>query len=387
MKCSVCDNLIAVPLYESASDLAVTSLAQIAQMKTRVWLCEHCSHLNTDPMPDQQGFYEFDYQISIGSDDEDQVYEVRGDRITFRGDHQAHVFGQKVALSHGARVLDFGCAKASMMRRLKVDRPDAQIYLFDVSRSYEGFWKTITPPENQAVHDMPDSWTGSFDLVTSYFSLEHIPDPVQAMEKVHSLLTPAGVLYAVVPYTLTNIADFIVVDHVSHFTVASLDHLLRRVGFVDIDIDADAHRGALIVKASKSGDASSPVPVSREIGMARQLTDYWRVAGERLRTQESLSPNPTAAIYGAGFYGTYVISTLAKPERIACFLDRSPFLNGKTVFGKPVIAPRQLDPGIQTLYVAVNPSVASSVVSGLRDEGHIPSTLIFLEPFSWEAAV
>ncbi len=381
MPCSVCDNPSVALIYESASTASITSMGEMLEAKTRVWLCDTCGHVMSDPLPDTQQFYADNYRISVGSDDEDQVYEVRGGQVTYRNEHQSTVFNQKVRLEPGSRVLDFGCAKATMMRRLRKDRPDVEIYLFDVSQNYESFWDSIAEKSNRAVHTIPEEWFGTFQLVTSYFSLEHITDPVRALESIHRLLGPTGELYAVVPYALTNIGDLIVVDHVNHFTVSSMRHALRRAGFSNIAIDVEAHRGALVVKAGKTGQSEPSDVKVRETVLAKKLGEYWQSAGDRLREAEGRAGTP-AAVYGAGFYGMYVFSALSRPDDIQCFVDRSPYLQGKQVCGKAIKAPAALSKQVKTLYLAVNPSVANAVASALREEGITDPDLVFLQAFN-----
>lgn len=383
MKCAVCRTEIAEPVYESASKTAISSLTQLSDMRTRVWLCGVCSHLTSDPLPDNQKFYEFEYQISLGSEDEDQVYEVVGDTVVYRHDHQTKVFYGKVDVSSVARVLDYGCAKGTMMRALKRDQPQTAIHLFDVSRDYEPHWRKITDAEKCAVHEIPSSWNGSFDLVTSFFSMEHIPDPNVAMANIAALLRPNGRFYCVVPYTLTNIADFLVVDHVNHFTASSMHQLLQAAGFENIALDTVAHRGALVVTATL-GTGTAPIPEhpsTKEAEAARRLAAYWSSSQTALRESEREAGGAPSAIYGAGFYGIYVHTTLADPGRVTCFIDRSPFLQGKEILGKPVIHPANLSPEVTAVYFGLNPSIAETVANELQKQHPQLKHLVCLTPF------
>ena len=49
--------------------------------------------------------------------------------------------------------------------------------------------------------------------------------------------------------TSDNVADFIVADHVNHFSSRSLETLLSSYGFYDIDIDSKIHTAAYVVSA------------------------------------------------------------------------------------------------------------------------------------------
>jgi SAM-dependent methyltransferase len=82
---------------------------------------------------------------------------------------------------------------------------------------------------------------GSFDAVTMWHSLEHVPDPVATLALARRMLRPGGVLYASVPNLDSLQADFgenrwcylDIPHHVTHFTPEGLIALLGRSGFAE----------------------------------------------------------------------------------------------------------------------------------------------------------
>ncbi len=221
------------------------------------------------------------------------------------------------------------------------------------------------PPERRASYRTPTEWQRRFDAVTSFFALEHIPAPRASVAHVAALLREGGRFYGVVPCTVGNPADFVVIDHVNHFTAASLHRLLADAGFGAIEIEAGLHRGALVfcaVKGAEAGAAPTPTPADA-VRQGRDLARYWGGLGDRIATAESVAGEVPAAIYGSGFYGAYIAASLAQPQRLRCFLDRSPFQQGKTMFGQPVLAPAQLPEDVAQLYVGLNPAIARSALA------------------------
>jgi SAM-dependent methyltransferase len=363
MRCNVCHAEMGPPIFDADSDRALTSLCELRETRTRVWACAACGHLRGEALPDTKEYYESQYRILLDQDEEDQIYTVQGDEIVYRTEHQVRTLLGKLQLKESALFLDYGCAKASTPMRLLRWRSDLQVHLFDVSDMYRNYWRHVTPEERCAVHRTPAHWNGRFDLVTSFFALEHIPDPTATVAHVASLLNNDGVFYGIVPDAFGNVADFVVVDHVSHFTAPSLHRLLRQAGFSDIRIDAHAHRGTLVFVAGKA-DSPTPEPnVPAALADARALAQYWDGLNENIRAAEALAGDEPAAIYGSGFYGAYIASTLGDPARVRCFLDRSPFQQGKTLFGKPVLPPEALPADIRTLYVGLNPSIARAAMA------------------------
>jgi SAM-dependent methyltransferase len=380
MQCNVCGSDLGVPIYESESARSLTSLCELADARARVWSCAVCSHLRSPRMPDQAAYYATEYRISLGADDEDQIYEVRGDQVVYRTEHQIDTLFARLDPKHGALMLDYGCAKAAGPQRILQRRPDIVMHLFDVSDMYRDHWKRLVPLDRTAVDETTPEWQERFDIVTSFFAIEHMEEPRIVVARMAALLKAGGTLYGIVPDTFGNVADFVVSDHVNHFTHPSLSRLLASCGFGDLAIDASAHRGALVFTArkgapsSQTNDAVAPV---REQSL--RLADYWRGLGSRLRASEERLASLPTAIYGAGFYGSWICSALSRPEQIRCFLDRSPFEQGRRRFGKPIVRPDQLPDDVGALYVGLNPAIARDTLANATFLERRKVELVFLD--------
>lgn len=364
MHCNVCGSPAGDPIYVAATDQSLTSLCKVVRGRIRVWSCQHCSHLFGPPLPDTASFYENDYKILLDYEDEDQIYTVDGDKVVYRTEHQVNVLLDIVLLKPGARVLDYGSAKAAVPGRLHSLRSDLQLHLFDVSEMYRPFWNKLVPAEQTAVHATPSSWNASFDLVTSFFALEHIPGLHATLFHVHSLIAEDGIFYGIVPDTFGNIADFVVIDHVNHFTAASLHRLLSDSGFGEVTIDDTRHRGALVFKARKGGVTSVCPDPERFLEKSLGLAEYWSKIKTSIEAAED-KVTGEAAIYGSGFYGAFIMTNLQRPERVRCFLDHSPFQQGKILLDRPIISVEALSREIEVVYVGLNPAIARSTIKSM----------------------
>lgn len=369
--CQVCAGADLKMLYEMDSGLALTSLGKTYPASTRVWACLACAHLQTDEMEQVDRYYAEQYNILADSEEEDQIYEVRGGRPLYRTEHQLAVLLDKVPLESGARVLDYGCAKSSTMQALLKQRADLQVHLFDVSDAYQRFWSSFVPEQRWATFEPKSEWAGSFDLVTSFFALEHIVQPAQALQRIRALVRPGGRFYCVVPNVATNIADFIVVDHVNHFTESSLGYLLQQAGFEIECIDADSHRGAFVILARRPQSLLAEPSLDRSV-VARHLAElermasFWQGAADKIMSYvDGLPEDACCAVYGAGFYGSFITACLGGAERISCFVDQNPFLQGRTLFGRPIVAPTELDEDVDTILVGLNPAHARQIIADI----------------------
>ena len=385
MLCNVCRSPLGEPIYSSRSDTALTSLCELRPGRVKVWSCMQCGHLLGEPLSGTEAYYASDYRILLDHDDEDQIYEVRDGRIVYRTEHQVDILLRKIDLGPNTRLLDFGCAKASTPRRLLESRPDLRVHLFDVSDMYVDHWNRFIAPEQRAVNSTPAAWAGHFDVVTSFFALEHIPEPLDTVKKIATLLKNGGLFYAIVPDTFGNVADFIVIDHVNHFTIPSLQMLFRVAGLTDIQVDSTAHRGALVVVARKGNDSSEnsmafpPAALGAVLAESRELAAFWSGLDERIRAAESKHAGEDCAIYGSGFYGAFIYTTLKDPTRVRCFLDQSPFQQGKRLFDKPIISPGALPPDLRLLYVGLNPSIARQSIAQIGWPTERGLSLVFLD--------
>lgn len=365
--CYVCAYPQCEVLYQSQGDRSLTSLCQIHPGATSVYVCPRCGHCQSDVMNDVEAYYDTEYDILVDSEEEDQIYEVVAGKPIYRTEHQVLTLRRKLPLDGPVALLDYGCAKSSTIRTLAAQSPEVTPHLFDVSSRYIPFWEKFAKPDHWAVNSPKPGWDSHFDIVTSFFSLEHIPTPARTMQEIARLLKPNGRFYAIVPNVATNVADLIVVDHCNHFTTSSLARLISDAGLELVEIDAQAHRGAFVVVATKpASKARSNEIDSGEVERVRaELSDiaaFWHGAANRIRAYEA-SMTGTAAIYGAGFYGAFIAASLAEPSRISCHVDQNPYLQGGSFDGKPIVAPAELPAGIRSMLVGLNPAHSRRIIS------------------------
>jgi SAM-dependent methyltransferase len=321
-------------------------------------------------MEDAESYYDTDYDILIDSEEEDQLLFLKDGQEVFRFDHQSKSLLDLVNVPLGAKVLDFGCAKATTLKKMLLARPDIEPSVFDVSEMYRSFWDTFISRGCQATYVLPQEWQGEFDLVTSFFSLEHAEDAAGFAESVNSMLKDGGTFYCVVPDWTANIGDIVVIDHPNHFSIESLKALLSSSGFVNINVNDDLHPGALIVHARKGVPHSDYVPSQDTIDKLEvelsEALNFWKGLGDDVASFEMTSQTGRVAIYGSGFYGVFVASLLKEFDSVECFIDKNVFRQNQTLMGKPIMAPLDIPQEIETVYVALNPAVAKKVSEELE---------------------
>lgn len=363
--CIVCEEPLNNLIYQSSGSDSLTSLCEVSATDTSVYFCKNCGHIQTSEIKNIDEYYDTQYKILIDSEEEQQLYEIKNGNRIYRFDHQAITFVNKLKIPQNSKILDYGSAKASTLKKIKEIRPDIEPFVFDVSEMYRPFWNKFIKPENCAFYKTKKEWKNSFDIITSFFVLEHAKNVREALRDVYNLLKPEGVFYFIVPNTLVNIADLIVIDHINHFTINSITHLMNKEGFYNIDIDTNSHAGAFIVSAKKDKDIKQiKLEEIKELEIkVKEISDFWNNIKRRvLFFEKEYSNHDKSAIYGSGFYGSFLASSLKDLNKVSCFIDANPFRQGKTLFNKPIISPESLDKGINLIYVGLNPKNAKKEI-------------------------
>lgn len=366
--CNVCGKLLGAAVYVGNESTSITTMNKVIEGQTEVFHCQACDHVQTTELPELERFYAEEYSINEDGLDDDQLYEVRDGKEVYRSEHQASVLLSKLDLGGTPKVLDYGAAKGATLRRIIAAAPNVIPYLFDVTNRYEAFWRDFPREAQWASFNIKREWTGTLDVVTSFYALEHIPQLDTVLAEIHSLLRPGGTFYFIVPNTYANWADFIVADHVNHFSRASLEVMLLRAGFSDIVIDDEAHTSAFVVHC-KAGERHADVQSEITLSTAKvnQLAAFWSAAQASIvRQEKGLPPGGQIAVYGAGVYGNFILACLTQPSRVACFLDQNRFLQGKVVNGIQIVHPDALPDNVVGVFAGLNPLHARSIIASVE---------------------
>ncbi|WP_113554419.1 methyltransferase domain-containing protein [Hyphomicrobiales bacterium] len=365
--CRVCGTNISSPTYEVPAP-ALTSIMTLLDVPTRVFVCAACGHAQSDDIPDIQAFYDTGYRISLNSEDHDQIFAVSADgTITYRTDHQAALALRLLDLPDGALILDYGAAKADTLRKMTVSRSDLRPHVFDVSSDYAAAWQSWVPQAAQATYSVPGAWQETFDAIMSHFVIEHVADPVGFMREVRALLRPDGAFLFSIPDVAGNPGDMAVADHLNHFSEASIAHALASAGFQLQTIDKTSFPGAFFVVARRiempAQTATSSAAAEDAAKQARDICDFWDQASGKLRDGTQHYARRKVAIYGAGFYGSWIYCRIGQAVDVVAFLDRNENMKGATHFGIPVLSPEDLPAEAEALFIGLNPLKARAAIA------------------------
>ncbi|MDG2989561.1 class I SAM-dependent methyltransferase [Candidatus Synechococcus calcipolaris G9] len=370
INCALTGKTLKKPIYESQGNLSVTSLSQTYEGKTVVYFNEEIGHLQTKEIKDIEVYYDKQYQFFNQSDEDDILYKVIDGKKVFRQEHQVNTLLSKINFEAGMQVLDYGCAKGTVMKRLGLHNPSVEIYLFDVSQMYVNLWDKFLPSDHYASYKIKPEWHKKFDLVTSFFAFEHAPYPVKELRNINNLLKDGGYFYCIVPNVFENTGDFIVADHVHHYSDVSLKYLLAKAGFETVEIDAFSHFGAYIAIGKKKSQNSLEFDINSQkladvVNAVQETANYWNTLQDKICQFEQSVRGQKSAIYGAGVYGSFIATCLENLNNVQCFIDQNPLLHNTKVMGKDIHHPDDLPQDVTSIYVGINPRIASQIIGGI----------------------
>ncbi|MEI6429554.1 MAG: class I SAM-dependent methyltransferase [Pseudanabaena sp. ELA607] len=370
INCALTGKTLQTPIYKSQGNLSVTSLSQTYEGKTVVFFNEQIGHLQTKEIADIDVYYDKQYQFFNQSDEDDILYKVVDGKKIFRQEHQVNTLLSKINFEPRMQVLDYGCAKGTVMKRLGLQNPSIETYLFDVSQMYMNLWEKFLPPDHYASYQTSEQWHKKFDVVTSFFVFEHTPDPVKELRNINSLLKDRGYFYCIVPNVFENTGDFIVADHVHHYSDVSLRYLLAKAGFETVEIDVSSHFGAYIIIGKKVSRESleveiNPVSLANVVNAVQRTANYWNTLQDKICQFEQSVSGKKSAIYGAGVYGSFIATCLQNLDDVQCFIDQNPLLHGTKTFNKPIIPNNELPEEIKVIYVGLNPKIAKTNIANI----------------------
>ena len=160
-------------------------------------MCNHCGLLYTNPMPTDaelatyyQDYYRFDYQTATTEPKERHIRKRRVEAAN----RAAHLQG---LLQPGARTLDFGCGSGEFVGTLLAAGYDA--HGFEPGDTYGSYARSLYGDRITVAGWQDIKADTPYDLVTCFHVVEHLRDPVAAMQQMARWAAPEGLVYIEIP--------------------------------------------------------------------------------------------------------------------------------------------------------------------------------------------
>jgi SAM-dependent methyltransferase len=204
--------------------------------------------------------------------------------------------------------------------------------------------------------------TASFDVVVARHVVEHLERPLSFLDSVAAIARPGGLVYVEVPNSLASIEERFYpefhVDHLSYFTPASLDLILRRAGLRPIHVESSRAymrfpflSALAVVEAPEESPSAWFQDFSLEPALARVGDDFRRYLDGLARVRVA----GPVGVWGTGSIGTQFAIDAGWAEDDAWYVDPNPTTHGLrlSVTGHEVHDPATLDHAeVETILIA-----------------------------------
>jgi SAM-dependent methyltransferase len=260
-------------------------------------------------------------------------------------------------------VLDVGCGGGATLRGfaerggwrlfgLEIDDRDLRML-----HTVRGFDTLYTCPPR----DLPRN----FDVITMVHSLEHFPEPSQVLRELSGKIACGGRLFVEVPDAGANPFEYLVADHMIHFTAPTLVRLASDSGFAveclstrwvskEISLTAQPGGGELPC-VDQSGVAEAIGRVRAQITWLVRFIDAARQAA---------SASPRFGLFGSTIAATWLCGVLG--DSVSFFVEEDTNRVGRTHMERPVLSPAQVPHG-SVVYVSLIPRIANQVAARLSN--------------------
>jgi 2-polyprenyl-3-methyl-5-hydroxy-6-metoxy-1,4-benzoquinol methylase len=359
----------------------VTSEAKPFRAGGRLAVCPRCGGiqkiLTEETLSEIKEVYDR-YDLYHLSDGEEQpTFDLSGGFLP-RSERVFSYLDTVMTIPQQGALLDFGCGNGSALARFSARRPHWDLYGCEMSD--RSLHRLTSIPNFRKLYTCPlDEIERPFDAITLIHSLEHLYTPTGELRKISRIASPDGFVVIQVPDCSVNPYDLLIVEHVCHFTAATLATATLVAGLETIalsdrvavkELTWIGRRPLSSVDWAATEDVSTQVleKVRRDLG--------W--LGAQAESATRLAHSATSfGIFGTATSGTWLAGVLG--DGFAFFVDEDPTRQGNTHLGRPVLPPAGIPDGADVFVPLIDES-ASRVVDRLarsypRVRFHRPPTL------------
>jgi len=235
--------------------------------------CANCGHRQLGRMPSEVELL----SLYVGARADHYVDEVEGQLAT------AHAtLAQIEKHVPVGRILDLGCWVGFLLRAARErgwETTGVEPSDFAAQYAREELGLDIIQADLLTAPLEP----GSFDAILLGDVIEHLTEPLEALQHIATLLAPGGVLYMALPDSGSRLARTmgkrwwsVIPTHVQYFSRKSMRVLLARAGYETLDIHTAPKTFSVEYYLWRIGGYSPPVSerlkaIARRVGIAEKL--------------------------------------------------------------------------------------------------------------------
>lgn len=332
--CPICGSarhrpLLAYEDFQFYTDAAVSKRTAIHQVQ-----CLSCFAMFMNPVFNTEGFATLfaEAGASYGS-------------TSSRQEEQFAWLKERGLLESGMTLLDIGCYDGSFIGKLPngmkgvgvdIDAPAIERARQSVGAS-GGHSFICGDFEKFELHE-------SVDVITMFHVLEHLPRPVEVLRRLAQLSTARTRLLVEVPVVenviFGDVCGFLTVQHLTHFSIASLRNALHAAGWRLVSSQAmDGYNGFRVI--AELGPKQDCRPDPKDVGLSLNYLSRWYDALAEVEARLRRVTAPHCVLRGGGLQTEYLFHLTSLFARDCKFLivDGDRLKQGKTWRGIDIVSP------------------------------------------------
>jgi len=363
--CKVCSTAALEEIKEFRSFPRVTSDCVPFRAGGRLLVCCHCGAVQSPA--DDQWFEEIrevysGYQAYHQSGGVEQpVLDTATGELRRRSDVLLARLATLPGVPDSGRVIDVGCGIGATLKAFSM-RGGWRLYGLEIGTENLAFLRRIDGFE-ELYTCSPAELPGKFDLVTMVHALEHFPEPLRTLRDLRGKIAPGGRLFVEVPNAEANPFDYVIADHMMHFSPSSLSMLAALAGFA-VDCLSTTWVAKELSMAAQPGKDSA---VANEKTSKSKTVDRVCAQIEWLQrflnaASEALAGSGSFGLFGTSIAATWLCSILG--DGVSFFVEEDASRVGRLHMGRPVISPIDVVRG-SVVFMALTPQIATQIAGRL----------------------
>jgi len=256
--------------------------------------------------------------------------------------------GQRGLLEAGTTVLDVGCYDGAFIGKLPAGIKGIGVDIDEpaIGRARARFGNTghrfiYADFEKVGVSE-------PVDVITMFHVLEHLPRPVEVLKRLAQLATPRTRLLVEVPIVenviFGDVCGFLTVQHLTHFSEASLHNVMHRAGWEVLSAQRmEEYNGFRVV--AQLATHKRPRPEPGDLLLYTRYLSRWYEAVAQLEARLQRATAPRCILRGGGLQTEYLfhLTSLFTGNRGFLIVDSDPLKQGKSWRGIQTVAPDRLN--------------------------------------------
>ena len=238
-------------------------------------------------------------------------------------------------------ILEFGCGNGPFIDALtNSDIKNYSVDAADLNDSHYGAIRKKTKFRRfyNLVNQEIDQ---TYDLITLVHVLEHVNEPIELLNDLSRLLTKDGKILLQIPNALINPFDFIIADHLSHFSLENIINLIQKsdLELINYSVVMVPKEITLLLGKKLKEVNTIEIPILNDkLELPYNFIYYYE------KVIDSLRPEQEIIIYGTSIGALWLTSEIEqKGFKVSAYLDEDEGRVGNNINSIKIAHPKDFN--------------------------------------------